>query len=414
MTKVDDRQPGGAHRPPAPSRAPTPQTTALLTVIGIGVGVGLAVLLAVVMRALGSIIKPFFIAVFLCILIYPAVGFFVRIRVPRVLAYLIVFIVIGGLFYVLGILVSINVASFIERLPFYEQRLTAITDRVLSIAQRVIALDRWGLTSGINFSDFNPFQYISLDKITAYIGSSIGSVVDIVGSAFVVIFFMVFILMEVDRFPARVRWAYGDEKAPAILAVSDDINRSVMKYLWVKTFINVATGLLTALVLVIAGVDFWILWGILAFLLNYIPYVGSIFAILLPALMALVQLSPLAALVILGVLIALHFVLGNFIEPKAMGRELNLSPLVVLIALAFWGWLWGFIGLVLAIPITATIKIVMEHIPATRNFARFMSDVLEIPTEHPGKKRRPIVSLFSRAGAKAHDEAAGSPRQRKR
>jgi predicted PurR-regulated permease PerM len=223
-------------------------------------------------------------------------------------------------------------------------------------------------------------------------------VFDIIGEVFVILFFMVFILMEVDRIPARVTWAYGEANAPGILAVADDINTSVMKYLWVKTLINLATGLLTALVLGIAGIDFFILWGIIAFVLNYIPYIGSIFAVAFPVLMALVQITPLGALVILLCLIAVHFTLGNFIEPKVMGRELNLSPLVVLIALAFWGWLWGFIGMVLAIPITATIKIVMEHIPATRNLSRFMSDVLELPAEQPPRRRIPIFTLLQMTG----------------
>jgi AI-2 transport protein TqsA len=396
MAQKSDKPPVDVKPPENPGTPPSVS----MTLINIGVAVGLAVLLAVVMQALGSILKPFFIAVFLCILIYPAIGFLVRHKVPRVVAYLVVFTVIGGLFYVLGVLVSINVGNFIERLPFYEDRLNTIADQALAIVQHIIALDRWGLTKGIDLSQFNPFQYISLEKVTAYIGSSLGSVVDIVGKALVVIFFMVFILLEVRRVPARVRWAYGDENAPAILAVADNINKSVMRYLWVKTLVSLVVGGSFALILGLSGVDFFVLWGIIAFLLNFIPYIGSIIATIFPAMMALVQFSPLWALVLLGALIAVQFSIGNFVEPKIMGRELNLSPLVVLISLAFWGWLWGFVGMVLAIPITATIKIVMEHIPATRNLARFMSDVLEPPGETAGDRRGPLVSLFRHAKGK--------------
>jgi predicted PurR-regulated permease PerM len=293
--------------------------------------------------------------------------------------------------------VSINVSAFGERLPFYEVRLTVLTDQAIDLMRHLMSLDRWGLTKGIDLSVIDPLQYISLPKITSYIGASIGSVFSIVWEVLVILVFMIFILMEVDRIAARVIWAYGEENAPEILAVADDINASVMKYLWVKTLINIATGLLTSLILGIGGIDFFVLWGIVAFVLNYIPYVGSIFAVIFPALMALIQLTPLGALGITLCLVAMHNVLGNFIEPKVMGRELNLSPLVVLIALAFWGWLWGFVGMVLAIPITATIKIVMEHIPVTRNLARFMSDVLEPPPDEPPVRRHiPIFSLLRR------------------
>ena len=147
----------------------------------------------------------------------------------------------------------------------------------------------------------------------------------IVGEVFVILIFMIFILMEVDRISARVIWAYGEENAPEILAVADDINASVMKYLWVKTLINIATGLLTSLVLGVGGIDFYILWGIIAFVLNYIPYLGSVFAVAFPVLMALIQITPLGALVILLCLLVVHFALGNF--HRAKGDRPGAEPL---------------------------------------------------------------------------------------
>lgn len=396
MAKKTDVQPAGVK--PASNRITPPNSLppagASMTIINIAAAVGLAVLLVVVMQALASILKPFFIAIFLSILVYPAVALLIRFKVPRFVAYFIVFGAVIGLIYVLGVLVSINVSAFAERLPFYEQRLTVVTEQAIELIRHLMSLDRWGITKGIDLSVIDPFQYISLDKITSYIGASIGSVVSIIWEIVVILVFMVFILMEVDRISARVIWAYGEENAPEILAAADDINVSVMKYLWVKTLINIATGLGTSLILGIGGIDFFVLWGIIAFVLNYIPYVGSIFAVAFPTLMALVQLSPFGALMIMLFLLALHNGLGNFIEPKVMGRELNLSPLVVLISLAFWGWMWGFVGMVLAIPITSTIKIVMEHIPATRNLARFMSDVLEPPAEPAPRRHIPLLSLL--------------------
>ncbi len=206
---------------------------------------------------------------------------------------------------------------------------------------------------------------------------SIGSVLSLVANTVVVLLLMIFILLETEHFPARIVYAYGEARSAKILEVAGTIVGDVMKYLSVKTLIAVITGLLFTGFLGACGVEFFVLWGVLAFVLHFIPYVGSYAAALLPVAMVFIQFTPAAALLMLAVLVVIQLVLGSYVEPRVMGRELKLSPLFIVLALAFWGWVWGIVGVFLAVPITATIKIVMENFSGTRGIARIMSDVTE-------------------------------------
>lgn len=351
-----------------------------LGVLNVSMLVGLAVLVTIIMRSLAVILKPFFIAVFISYLIYPGVTYLAKRKVPKFLAYIIVFSFIFGIFYILGSLISVNINDFIDSLPEYELKFTNLFIQTGEFLQKYSVLQRLGLEDKISLTEFDIFQYISVSKLTEYMGSSIGSFFDILGNILVVLFFMIFILMEIERFPARIEYAYGD-RAEKAFQVTEAINSSVRKYLWVKTLVSLGTGGLYALILGVAGVDFWILWGFLGFILNYIPYIGSYIATILPTALALIQFGPLVAVVLLALMLTVQTIMGSVVEPKVLGRELNLSPILVLIALAFWGWVWGFVGMFLSIPITASLKIIMDHVEETRVVARLMSDVREVPPE---------------------------------
>ncbi|MBN1572187.1 MAG: AI-2E family transporter [Deltaproteobacteria bacterium] len=359
-----------------------------MTFVNIGMAVGLAVLLTIIMKTLAPILKPFFIALFLSYLLYPIIEYLAKRKVPKFLAYLLVFLLIFGLFYVLGAIITVQVNEFIDNLDTYKGRLADLFTQFAAFLQRYSILERLGFDSGLmDFREFSPLEKLQelilskldLSKITGYIGSSLGSFLDVVVNILVVAFFMIFLLLEIDRLPARIKYAYGED-SDLIIEIVEEVDRSVRKYLMVKTMVSLITGITYTIVLWIAGVDFFLLWGLLAFLLNYIPYIGSYVATVLPVLVALIILSPLSVLIVLIILLAIQMIMGNIVEPKLLGRELNLSPVVVLISLAFWGWLWGLTGMFLSIPITATIKIVMEYIPETQNVARLMSDVVEVPS----------------------------------
>jgi predicted PurR-regulated permease PerM len=172
----------------------------------------------------------------------------------------------------------------------------------------------------------------------------------------------------------RLHNAFGRRRAEKIIKVGGRISQSIEEYLGLKTLISLLAGVLTSLALWLFGVQFALLWGVLAFLLNFIPNVGALLATVPPVLMALFQSgSPGFALLAASVLVAIHFVVGNYLEPKIMGRGLNLSPLVVLFALIFWGWMWGGVGMLLAVPLTAAFNIAMEEYDPSMPLAKMIS-----------------------------------------
>ena len=184
--------------------------------------------------------------------------------------------------------------------------------------------------------------------------------------AVVVGFYLIFLLLEVRQFPGgpgRV----PPERADRVLGIIDSINRAMTSYLRAKVLSSLATALPVAAVLLAFGVSFPGTWGVLTFVGNFIPYVGSLVALVLPVLLALLELEPpWQPLAVLALLLLVQFVTNNFVEPRLTAHAVDLSPLVVLIALAFWGLCWGAVGMVLAVPLTVMLKIVWENVSLMR------------------------------------------------
>ncbi len=171
-------------------------------------------------------------------------------------------------------------------------------------------------------------------------------------------------LLGKPYFQSKIERAFPDSQGETVNRVTVSIASQISRYLYIKLMLSLLTGALVWGVLRVMGVDFPITWAVLAFLLNFIPTVGSIVATVPPVLLALVQFYPnlwMAGAVLL-VLALIQQVIGNFVEPKLMGENLNLSPVVILLSLVFWGWLWGITGALLSVPIAAAIKIVCENI----------------------------------------------------
>ena len=157
-----------------------------------------------------------------------------------------------------------------------------------------------------------------------------------------------------------------------------------------KTLISAITGVLTGLVCLMLGIDFAFFWGALAFLLNFVPNVGSIIAVIPPALIALLQFGdPGRALATAGGLTAMQMVMGNVVEPKLLSQSMSVSALVVFVSMLFWGWLWGLVGVVLSVPLTVAIKIVCAHVDALKPVAVLLGGEPERPIQVSSKEGAP-------------------------
>ncbi len=202
-----------------------------------------------------------------------------------------------------------------------------------------------------------------------------GALASFLLESLVVAFYMIFLLQEVGRFGDRIRTSFSREHATKIEAVAASINRAITDYLSVKVKSSLIVAVPTALTVYAFGITGAATWGVLAFFGNFLPYVGGLVATLLPVTLAYLEFDSLVYPTMFAVvLIAISGVTSNLIEPAMTGKALDLSPLVVMIGLAFWSLLWGFVGMCLAIPLTVVLKIILEHTPATRPIARLLGE----------------------------------------
>lgn len=366
---------------PCPGPAPTPAVSPLVAVpqapflyrLSVATMCLLVAVLGLyLLREFKSILQPLFVAVFVCYVILPPHRWLVARGVPSLLAYVVILLLIVSALYGLGALVYRNVDQFLARAPYYEQR---VNSAVHELAQ---AFDLEPPAHPLSFSD------LSLDQ--GQVLAALGTFRDFFAALAVTFVYLVFVIAEKLSLRRRVALALGDMQGARVLEVVEAIDRSITAYLSVKTSVSVAAAVFSMLTLAIFGVPFFVTLGILIGLLNYIPYVGSLVA-LVPALaLSFLELPLWQALVVTLLLIAIQQICG-LLEPRIAGQRLGVSPLLILLSLAFWGVVWGIVGMILAVPLLMTMKIILENIPETRPLATLMSNQCS-PSSSP-RRRQP-------------------------
>lgn len=314
-----------------------------------------------------SVLVSFLIAVFLAMLATPPVLWLQRKRIPSFVA---VLLVVGGmvvLLLIVGAIVGASINSFYTELPVYQAR----------IQEKISEFQSYVTNKGIRHMDKILLEYVnpgSVMKLTARLFAELSSALT---NIVLILLTVAFILFEASSFPVKLRAALGHplQVFPQFTRFVGDIER----YMLIKTLISLATGILIGIWLSILGVDFPILWGFLAFLLNYVPNVGSTIAAVPAVLLALIQLGIGRAVMAAAGYMAVNFILDNVIETRIMGRRLGLSTLVVFLSLIFWGSLLGPVGMVLCIPLTMTLKFACQNNKSTQWIAVLLAS--EAPDE---------------------------------
>jgi predicted PurR-regulated permease PerM len=320
------------------SREGLPATRVLLTVASL-------IVVVAGLKAAQPILIPVLLALLLAILCSPAVFWLRTHRVPTVVAVLLVVLVLLGLFAVFGVVVGGSVNGFMEAAPRYQERIDTLGT----------SLTEWLGAQGFDVGEIDTSDVFQPGALIAFLGRGLTAVLSTVSNTFVVALILVFMLLEAAGLPVKMENANVDFGRLAKAA------REVQKYLGIKTAVSAATGLLIGAWVAILGLDFALTWGFLAFLLNFIPSIGSIIAAVPAVLLALVQLGLVKATLVAAGFLAVNVVLGNIVEPQLMGRTLGMSTLVIFLSLVFWGWLWGPIGMFLSVPLTMILKIGMEN-----------------------------------------------------
>ncbi len=322
-----------------------------------------------ILHTLGSIFKPFLIALFFSFVLELPIKWMRRIKIPKAIAIIVVLLVTFIIFYLLGLVIYSNINVFVNEFPKYQGKFEQLYLKVLESVQ-IPEENVSQYYSQIDWSSF--LQKLSIPKI---LSSSVGSFMTFIANLFLILLFLIFILLGREHLLENVKQAFPGRRAAKFKSVFDNINTGVQKYLFAKAIISLGTGLSAAIVLLIFGVDFAWIWGLLTFLLNFIPNIGSIIATLPPILVAIFQFGGLFPSVwVATLLIGIQTVWGNIIEPAIMGKSLNMSPLVVIISLIFWGFIWGPIGMILAVPISSTIQIVCANIEPLKPISILMGD----------------------------------------
>lgn len=311
------------------------------------------------LRAADEILLPMLFSAFLAVLCQPMVAGLVRRRVPRVIAVLLVVTLLAAALLALTALLGDSVRRFTDAAPRYRQPLIELLTNALD---RVRA---WGVpTPPLELSRMEDLPLVDPGVVMQLVGQTLGAVLTVLSRLAIVLFTTAFLLLESVELDLKIRAALGADSAMATTMTKGA--GTVQRYLAIKTVASLVTGLVLGALNMALGLDFAVLWGVVAFLFNYIPSIGSIIAAVPPVTLALVQLGPLPALGIAMGYLAVNLAIGNVAEPRIMGRRLGLSPLVVIVSLFFWGWVWGPAGTLVAVPMTVVAKLLLEVNPDTR------------------------------------------------
>lgn len=311
-----------------------------------------AVVVVAGLRAGAPILLPFFLALFLAILSLPIMLWLQRKGVTPPLAILCAVLVDVAIFGILVLLASQSVADFQDRMPRYATRLQTLFDSWITYLQ----------DHGVPANEYLSAELVSANAIMDFVGGALGRVATFLSTTFLVVIIMVFILAEASIFPQKFRAVLGREGGDGDLGRFAKISGEVLEYLVIKTLVSLATGLCIGSWAWIMGLDFPILLGLVGFVLNYVPTIGSVLAAIPAVLLALIQFGGAGSALVVGAgYVVINVIFGNLIEPQLLGRRLGLSTLVVILSLIFWAWAWGPVGALLAVPLTMVVKIMLEN-----------------------------------------------------
>lgn len=328
---------------------------------------------------LKPVLVPFVLAVFFTVSLTPCIDVQIRyLRLPRWLAIVTTVLLGLAILVVLWFFVSASAGELTDKAGVYQTQIKQLLDKVVTI----LPLENFGLSSDDIAQSV--LGIIPPNSVANLLSGTIGGVMMVLSNSLLVLIFMIFLMVGQRHHratPGRL-WS--------------EVERRIKRYLVRMVLISGATGFFVGLTLTILGVEFGWIFGLLAFLLNFIPNIGSVIATLLPLPVAFLnpEMSFLAKILVLAVPITIQFTMGNIVAPKIMGESLDLHPVIILIALIFFGMIWGIVGMFLATPITAVIKILCERIEYCAPFAELLAGRLSAFSER-----------FQRAAARAEDES---------
>ncbi len=318
-----------------------------------------------------AFLEPIVLALVVWYLIRTARKYVAKIKIrgkslPNILQRILAFVITTALLYGIYQIISVNVRLISANADSYDDNLQLFIQQLKNFTEAN--------------SDYIPDIDVqeTIDKIDyqAIVSGVFNSVSVLLGNFALVIVYVIFFLIEENYFSQKLNKLFKrEDNKKNVMDIVGRISTAVNKYFTVKTEVSLITAVVSYFIMLAYGVDFPVLWAFIIFILNYVPYIGSLVASLLPAIFAIFQFA--SFLPFLSVFLTIEIVqifVGNYVEPKLMGRTLNLSPLVVIIALSFWGSIWGILGMILSVPIISVAIIIFAQFPSTRGIAVMLTE----------------------------------------
>jgi len=304
------------------------------------------------------IVVPFLLAIFLAIILSPLFEWLKSLGLPDILSIVMVILLLISLIGMVTVLVGNSVQDFSNNLPLYEAKLDESFKHTIDILE----------SFGLDLPSDEILQMFDPKTTVRYIAGTLKNFGSIITKSFMIILMVVFMLLEMSHFQRKFL-----ESKDHDINQFHEIATKIKHYMMLKAAISMVTGFIVALMLMFIGIDYYILWGLVAFLLNFIPNIGSIIAAVPAVLLALIQFGPGMALFVSAAYVGINVIIGSIIEPRIIGKGLGLSTLVVFLSLIFWGWLLGPIGMLLSIPLTIMVKIALDSQENTKWIATLLA-----------------------------------------
>lgn len=327
-----------------PSKQATPYLVAFASIIVIITGLKVA----------APLLVQLLMALFIAIICMPSIRWMEDHKIPRSFAIIIVLAVILAFVYAVVALVGDSINAFNANKEFYIEQL----------GSRVKSMADWVASHGLIIENVNVASAFEKADIMSLVTLVLGGVGNIFSDFFIIFLCVIFILAETTSFPSKFAKAFVNAQDKMVHV--NHVLSKIRHYLAIKAATSLLTGILASLALVFIGVDYPFLWGMLAFLLNFIPNLGSLLAAIPPVILALIQLGPIGVMWTGISFFAINNLVGNYLEPKLMGKMLGLSAFVVFLSLILWGYIFGAIGMFLSVPLTMMIKIALDTNEKTR------------------------------------------------
>ena len=324
------------------------------------------------MRAAESLLVPFLLSVFIAVICGPVLFWMQRRGVSLVVAMLLMIAGIIGMAMLIAALVGSSVDDFSRNIPEYQARLNSQTAGLVT----------WLAGVGVPVPPDLLADQLDPGKAMKLIAGVLKGFTGALTNTFLILLTVIFILLEASSFPKKLRSVLDNPDTS--MKGFQHFSENVKQYVVIKTASSLVTGGLVAIWLIVLGVDYPLLWGLLAFMLNYVPSIGSIIAAVPAVLLALIQLGPGVAMLTVAGYAVVNVVIGSIIEPRFMGKRLGLSALVVFLSLVFWGWVLGPVGMLLSVPLSMTVKIALDNNDDTRWIAVLLGPAQ--PPERPARK----------------------------